>query len=92
MLKVLKVTFPQKCIGCELCVSETQRQLKRVGLEGALIRIFKEKSSTGENRGLIFSLQLDPTVNTLNLQKIAEICPTGVFTLEEASENNGLIS
>jgi NAD-dependent dihydropyrimidine dehydrogenase PreA subunit len=78
----LKISYPEKCIGCELCIAETQRQLNKVGLEGALIRILKENA---------FSVQLDPSVTKLNLQRIIEICPTGVFTIEEG-ENDGLVS
>lgn len=79
----LKISFPEKCIGCELCVAETQRQLNKVGLEGALIRILKENA---------FSVQIDANVNKLNLQKVMGICPTGVFTIEEKEEDDGLTS
>lgn len=83
MSKFLKVTFPEKCIGCELCVAETQRQLNKIGLEGALIRILKENA---------FLVQIDPAVNKLNLQKVMGICPTGVFTIEEKEDDDGLVS
>jgi ferredoxin len=90
MPKYLKVVFPEKCIGCELCVAETQRQLNNIGFEGALIRIFKEQKEGGE--GLVFSIQIDPRVNELDLEKIKEICPTKVFSIEEQDENDGLFS
>lgn len=83
MSKFLKISFPEKCIGCELCIAETQRQLGKIGLEGALIRILKENA---------FSVQIDPSVNKLTLQKIVESCPTGVFTIEKKEEDNGLVS
>jgi NAD-dependent dihydropyrimidine dehydrogenase PreA subunit len=79
--KFLKVSFPEKCIGCELCVAETQRQLNIAGLEGSLIRILKENA---------FLVQVDPGINKLNIQKIIEICPTGVFTIEEKEDADGL--
>jgi len=76
MHKILKVILPQKCIGCELCVFEAQRQLEKVGLEGAFIRIFRDGSG--------FSIVLDPQVNTLDIEKIQEICPNGVFEVLES--------
>ncbi len=76
MNKILKVMLPKKCIGCELCVFEAQRQLEKVGLEGAFIRIFRD----GQN----FSIVLDPQVNTLDVEKIKSICPKGVFEVLES--------
>jgi ferredoxin len=90
MAKNLKVTFPEKCIGCELCTLEVQRQLQRVGLEGSLIRIFKEKQNNQQI--LTFTVELDPLVHKLDLIRIREICPTGVFTVEEKEENDELLS
>ncbi|HDQ88741.1 MAG TPA: hypothetical protein ENN92_01175 [candidate division WWE3 bacterium] len=70
--------LPQKCVGCELCVAESQRQLNKLGLEGAFIRIFRDGTS--------FSIVLDPQVNTLDVEKIKSICPAFVFeTLESES-------
>ena len=87
MAKVLKVAFPNRCIGCEMCVLEVQHQFKKVGLEGSLIRIFRT-----ENDGKIeFKVDLDPQINTLDIAKIAEICPTAVFSIEEG-ETNELVS
>jgi Fe-S-cluster-containing dehydrogenase component len=90
MAKFLKVANQQNCIGCELCIAECQRQLKKVGLEGALIRVFKE-SFPGAKRPH-YTLQLDPKVQHLATAKIAGICPTNVFSIEDEEETNGLIS
>ena len=83
MAKVLKATFKKNCIGCEMCVMEVQQQLGKVGLEGSPIRIFR---ATDENGKLAFSVDIDPRVNELNIEKIAGICPTLVFTIEEESD------
>jgi ferredoxin len=89
MAKHLKISFPEKCIGCELCVAKTQMELNKVGLDGALIRIFKERRE-GFNQ-LVFSIQIDPTVNKMAIEKIKEICPTKVFTIEEQKEDASLL-
>ena len=83
MAKVLKATFKKNCIGCEMCVMEVQQQLGKVGLEGSPIRIFR---ATDENGKLTFSVDIDPRVNELDIQKIAGVCPTLVFTIEEESD------
>lgn len=88
MAKYLKIAFPQKCIGCELCALEAQRQLKKLGLEGSLIRIFRSKKDTSEF--LIFSIEIDPRINNLNLNGVVDVCPTGVFEINE-EEQGGLI-
>lgn len=88
MAKFLKVSFPENCIGCEICIAETQRQLNKVGLEGALIRVFREKSRNSEK--LTYSIQLDPRVNELDIQKIKEICPTQVFKVVNLEDGDGL--
>jgi len=88
MAKILKVSFPQKCIGCEICVFEAQRQLKKVGFEGSLIRIFRNKNEGKEF--LEYSIDIDPRLNNLNIESIKSICPTEVFEIME-EENNGLI-
>ena len=82
MAKILKAVLPEKCIGCDLCVAEAQRQLGKVGLEGAFIRVFREDNK--------FSLVLDPQVNTLDVEKIKEICPQGVYEVLEV-ENYELL-
>lgn len=79
----LKVSFPQRCSGCELCVLEAQRQLGKVGLNGALIRIFR--------KGVTFCVDLDPHVSKLEVSDIFSICPRGVFTLEEEDSDAQLI-
>ena len=77
MAKNLKVSFPQKCTGCELCVFEAQSQLKKVGLEGALIRIFKKREDG--KKFLEYSINLDPRINKLDVERIKTICPTQIF-------------
>ncbi len=86
MAKRLTIAFPEKCIGCELCVLETQRQLKLVGLEGALIRIFRSKKD--DKAFLEYSISMDPHVNELNIEKIKKICPTGVFEISETAQGD----
>ena len=88
MAKNLKVSFPQKCIGCEVCVFEAQRQLKKVGLEGSLIRIFRNKKEGKEF--LEYSIDIDPRLNKLDIEAIKNMCPTEVFEVVE-EENDGLI-
>ena len=88
MAKFLKVSFPENCIGCELCVAETQRQMQKVGLDGALIRVFKDRKDSSDV--IVFSIELDPRVNSIDIEKIIEICPTKVFTVEDKEDENGL--
>lgn len=76
---ILKAKFPERCIGCEMCVFEAQRQLGKVGLENSPIRIMHRE---GES----FSVHIDPEANELDIEKIKSICPTLVFTIEEANE------
>ena len=80
--RVLKAEFSSRCNGCELCVLEAQRQLKKVGIEGSPIRILRSKSQDSLN----FSVDLDPRVNELDIEKIKSICPTLVFTITEQEE------
>jgi ferredoxin len=79
MPKILKVKFPDKCIGCELCVAEAQRQLGKIGPEGSFIRIFRESGN--------FSVVLDPQVNFLDVESIKAACPTGVYEVLEVEEH-----
>lgn len=88
MANNLKVSFPQKCIGCELCAFESQRQLKIVGLEGSLIRIFKNKEKGKEF--LEYSIDIDPRIKDLDVERIKNICPTEVFEITQ-EENDGLV-
>jgi hypothetical protein len=85
MAKILKAKKPEKCIGCELCVMEAQHQIKKVGLEGSLIRIFRD---TSENREDVnFCVELDPRINELEVEKIKDICPSGVYEIEVENEH-----
>ena len=77
MAKTLKVKFQNKCIGCELCVFEAQRQLAKIGLDGSLIRILRNP------QGNSFFIELDPKISKLAIEKICAICPTQVFDLVE---------
>jgi len=79
-MKVLKATFTKNCIGCEMCVMEVQKQLGKVGTEGSPIRVFRDVDEDGK---MEFSVDLDPRVNELDIEKVAEVCPTLVFTIEE---------
>ena len=81
-MKILKIAFPQKCSGCQLCIFEAQRQLAKVGLEDALIRIFKDET------GINFSIDMDPRVHSLDINQIKKICPTGVFEIVEEDQND----
>ena len=62
---------------------EAQRQLQKVGFEGSLIRILRGKN----DKGVSFSVELDPRINKLDIQKIRAICPTGVFTISEENSD-----
>ena len=70
-MKKLKAVNLHKCTGCELCVMEAQRQMKKITLQDALIRVFKNKKEDSEY--LQYSVELDPQVNTLEIEKIREI-------------------
>lgn len=94
-MKTLKVALPQNCIGCEMCVMEAQRQLKKVGLDGSLIRIFRTNqesanaiSSLTEDKKVIFQIEIDPQISQLEIAKIKDICPTGVFSIEETPDGH----
>ncbi len=87
MSKTIKPTQIDKCNGCELCVLESQRQLKKVGLEESLIRVFRKKSSNQQK--IEFELEIDPRINVLDIEKIVSICPRNVLEiLEENTEND----
>lgn len=81
MAKTLKPVRCEKCNGCELCVLEAQRQLEKVGLEESLIRIFTKKDPDEEYPQ--FSPNLDPRINSIDIEKIKNICPKDVFETEE---------
>jgi len=80
MMKTLKPTQQDKCHGCELCILESQRQLNKVGLEEALIRIFTQKGLQ-EDDSVKFSVEIDPRINVLDVEKIKSICPREVFEI-----------
>lgn len=80
--KDLKATYPERCIGCEMCVMECQHQLKKTGLEGSLIRIFRKKVK----EEITFVVNIDPRVNSINIENIKNICPQGVFSIEDTDE------
>ena len=86
MSKILKPTGMEKCIGCEMCVFEAQRQLKKVGLEESLIRVFRKKPQ--DQQKTTFELEIDPRINILNIDKIAEICPKKVFEIIEENKDD----
>jgi NAD-dependent dihydropyrimidine dehydrogenase PreA subunit len=83
MTKILKATYSERCTGCEMCVIEVQHQLKKLGLEGSLIRIFRRKDKSNKE-GVIFSIDIDPRVNNLDIERIKSVCPQGVFSIEDA--------
>ncbi len=83
MTKILKAAYPERCTGCEMCVIEVQHQLKKLGLEGALIRIFRKKDKNNKEN-VVFSIDIDPRVNNLDIERIKNICPQGVFSIEDA--------
>lgn len=91
MAKTLKITFPEKCIGCELCVAEVQRQLNKVGLDGSPIRVFRNNEDHNVFGNVTYIIELDNTVDSLAINKIKDICPTGVFTVEEKTESANLL-
>lgn len=86
MAKILKPTQINKCIGCELCLFEAQRQLKKVGLEDSLIRVFRKKSPEKQNTE--FELEIDPRINILDIEKISSICPREVFEILEEPKDD----
>jgi len=81
--RILKATFEDRCNGCELCVMEAQRQLKRVGLSDAPIRILRDNTSSN----LYFYVELNESLLTkLNVNEIFKVCPTGVFEIIEEQD------
>ncbi|HNS71482.1 MAG TPA: hypothetical protein PKK07_02040 [bacterium] len=81
MPKVIKIDKPEDCNGCEMCVFEIQRQLEKVGLEGSLIRILTKHDNGYEYP--VFTPDVDPRTNTINIERIKKICPKMVFEIEE---------
>ena len=82
--KILKATFENRCNGCEMCVLEAQRQLKKVGLSNSPIRILRDVA--GSN--LYFHVEIEDHLKNLDLEEILKICPTGVFELIEEQDES----
>jgi len=61
-------------VGCEMCVLESQQQLKTAGLEGSYIRILRDL-----NDGTKFVVNVDPRVEELNIKRVVKSCPKEVF-------------
>jgi len=85
--KILKATFENRCNGCELCVLEVQRQLGKVGLTDAPIRILRDSSKST----VYFHVDIDPSVNAMNLKEIVKVCPTSVFEIIEEEDEDSYI-
>jgi hypothetical protein len=78
--KILKATFENRCNGCELCVMEAQRQLKKVGLTDTPIRILRDNTSSN----LYFYVEIDEIlIKKIDINEIYKVCPTGVFEIVE---------
>jgi hypothetical protein len=56
--------------------------MKKLGLEGSLIRVFRKVDKTNKEK-LIFSIELDPKVSKLDIESVKNICPQGVFSVED---------
>ena len=80
MSTIIKAKNEDMCTGCEMCVMECQRQLKRAGLTGSYIRILRDIKV-----GTRFKVSLDPKISEIKSRKIIESCPREVF--EEVAEN-----
>jgi NAD-dependent dihydropyrimidine dehydrogenase PreA subunit len=91
MAKILKIKFPDKCIGCELCVYEIQRQLNKIGLDDSPIRVFRSNESNSMLGNTTYVIELDNSVNELDIKKVRDICPTQVFSIENEDEAQELI-
>ncbi|MDA1337855.1 MAG: hypothetical protein O2871_00670 [bacterium] len=75
MNKILKVTNEKACIGCDLCVL----------LSSILVnnKLSINKSPIDVKRvGKGYKVSIDPGVH-INSDKIVNICPTGVFSIEQ---------
>jgi len=81
--KIIKATFENRCIGCELCIYEAQRQLGKIGVIDSPIRILKEKSGNK----IYLHVELDERVQNLNLTELQKVCPALVFEIVEQTED-----
>lgn len=70
-----------------MCVLEAQRQLGKAGIDGAYVRILRDKNSEGKPT---YKVDIDPAVSSLDVKKIMGICPALVFTLEGSDEEHEL--
>lgn len=82
MSKRLIVTNSKKCIGCELCVFQAQTEARKVGLEGSPIRILREMKDK-----LQYVVDIDPSINKLNIEKIKASCPKAVLDITESEKS-----
>ena len=74
MSKILKVTNEKACIGCDLCVLLSSRLVNQ--------KLSINKSPIDVKRvGRNYLVTIAPGVS-INAEKIVNICPTGVFSLE----------
>jgi len=74
MAKILKVTNEKACIGCDLCVLLSSRLVNgRLSINKSPIDVKRVNKN--------YKVTIDPGV-TLDSAKIVNICPTGVFSVE----------
>lgn len=81
--KIIKATFENRCVGCELCLFEAQRQLGKIGIIDSPIRILKEKSGNK----IYLHVELDERVQDLNISEIQKVCPALVFEIIDRPED-----
>jgi hypothetical protein len=67
-------------------VLESQRQLKKVGLNQALIRVFRTKGEKSEYPE--HNLEIDPRINALDIEKICKICPMNILEVSEEEDTD----
>jgi len=80
MAKTIKASYQSRCFGCEMCLMECQRQMKKAGLEGSYIRVLRDAKN-----GLEFRVYVDPKIRELNIDRIIKVCVRQV--LEEVDED-----
>ena len=71
--KILEISFPEKCIGCELCIQEAQRQIGKIGLDEAPIRIFNSNKTTNLTNTPTYEIVINKDINKLDIEKIESI-------------------
>lgn len=77
--KILKADS-KDCIGCDLCSLAANRMCKKFGINGSPVKILGSEKP--------FSIHLDPSVNTLDIEAISNICPKRCFNIEEVSDTS----